>query len=232
MRHPLLLHRAVVALCRRSAWAGGDWRDLCGRSKWHYDPERVIEFDPDYRMPPLPFYSEFGERAPEGLCRVCRQPIYKHGSHDPRSGPRHPSATWHRNCYAAYEVWNKPGSIIAWLLARQGGLCAYGGGVIGRLVELHPKDWRRGPNPHPDDPRWRYFHPQTHEWRPLLDVEVDHEVPLWKVQRMTVSWPRVLNYWGPANLRAVSITQHRAKSRAEAGERARLRASSTIGLEL
>lgn len=259
MSHPLLEHRAVIELCRRSGWVG-DWRDLCAERKLEHDQERfeadggeklfahlgpepktydqksraeywdkrreifnryvIVNVEKKIRIPPLPFHSQMGTGAAGG-CRVCGHPIYKARSYKANAGPRTRSASWHAMCYSAYYSWVKADTLARWLAARQRGACAYSGATIAQWVELDPNDWRRGPNPWPD--RWKSFRPQTHAWKLLPDVEVDHFVPLWKVARMIVSWPRVLNYWGPENLRAVTSTAHKAKSRQEAGERARLR---------
>lgn len=242
MQHALLVQRAVLHLCRRSEWVG-DWRKLCavqrraldeaaiaaaggydaifaglapqdweGRGKvWEQFRIEIVERD--IRLPPLPFYSGLGEKPPVGCCRVCGQPIFHGRSWKPSAGPRHAQAGWHSICYAAYQAWRQPGNALAFLARRQNGLCAYSGRPIARLVELAPNDYRR-------QARWGS---QTHEWRILPEVEVDHFVPLWRVAGMVASWPRVLDYWGVGNLRAVLKEAHKQKSRIEAGQRARMR---------
>ena len=66
--------------------------------------------------------------------------------------------------------------------------------------------------------------------RLLKTAEVDHRVPLhriWHGHRDT-PWPMLLGFWGVPNLQVVNRTSHVAKCTEEAGERARLRASTII----
>lgn len=53
-------------------------------------------------------------------------------------------------------------------------------------------------------------------------LEVDHDVPLWSVWHLE-TWERA-RYYGPTNLRLRCTACHKAKSKREAAERARLRA--------
>lgn len=235
MSHPLLYHRAALALCRRTGFEG-DWRDLCVRERWDYSArlrtdvpladyangrelplQKIVE--PDHRKPPLPFYNAGPD---DGVCRVCGQPVYAGRTWYPRPGKAR-KGSWHWLCFEAYNAWVAPRSMLEWLAIRQGGRCAYSGDVIAERVELGPQHWKRHNPYHSDDPRWRLFKPPTHAWRLVGIVEADHLVPLWRVPQLMASWPRVLDFWGAPNLRAATGEAHRQKTRREAGERARRR---------
>lgn len=206
--HPLLVHRAALQLCRRSRWTG-DWQELCRRERYDWsailniDRARYADGEPvplerkverDVRIPPLPFYAS----ATEGQCRVCGQPVYP-GKRWRRRHRQSPRGTWHWVCWQAYDVWTRPGDYRGYLAEMQGGVCPYSG-----------------------SPLWTYD--AERDQRPLVsDVEVDHHRPLWELPFMMVSWPRVLDYWGPENLRAVVSVAHAEKTRREASRRAAMR---------
>lgn len=65
----------------------------------------------------------------------------------------------------------------------------------------------------------------------LMDVEVDHCIPLWRVPSLGVPWPAVLAFWGPANLQALSVGGHAVKTAQEARERARLKSVDKAPLQ-
>ena len=56
----------------------------------------------------------------------------------------------------------------------------------------------------------------------LKSAEVDHKTPLFRVWRehRDMPWPKLLAYWGAANLQMVNRPAHAAKCAREAGERA------------
>jgi 5-methylcytosine-specific restriction endonuclease McrA len=57
------------------------------------------------------------------------------------------------------------------------------------------------------------------------DLEVDHVIPLWKVALMGLSAIELRPFFGPDNLQLACSRCHKAKTKAEAGERARERAA-------
>lgn len=63
--------------------------------------------------------------------------------------------------------------------------------------------------------------------RILKDAEVDHRLPLFQVWRdeRERPWPELLAFWGTPNLQVVNRKAHAEKSGAEAGARARHRAT-------
>lgn len=65
--------------------------------------------------------------------------------------------------------------------------------------------------------------------RLLKSGEADHRVPLHSVWRhhRDSAWPNLLGFWGFPNLQAVNAQAHRAKSAAEANERALRRDAQT-----
>lgn len=127
-----------------------------------------------------------------GWCRVCGQPIYGAGSFRSFAGSQSTRLTWHMICTESYFLITKPADYAAALLLHQDGLCALTGEPIG---------------------------PPAKEY--ILDVEVDHDVPLFRVARDHADepWYELIRFWGSGNLRALSRAAHLAKSAAEAKER-------------
>lgn len=128
-----------------------------------------------------------------GRCRICGQPIYAGGSFRKFAGEQSKRLTWHNACTTTYFLWTKPSDYAGALLVRQGGVCVESGVPIG---------------------------PPAAEY--ITDVEVDHEVPIFRVRRDHAAepWFELLRFWGLANLRAISGQAHKLKSAAEAAERA------------
>lgn len=128
-----------------------------------------------------------------GWCRVCGQPIYGAGSFRSFAGPQSTRLTWHTICTESYFLMTKPADYAAALLLRQGGLCAVTGEPIGPPAEKY-----------------------------ILDVEVDHDIPLFRVARDHTEepWYELIRFWGSGNLKAITRAAHLAKCAAEARERA------------
>lgn len=101
--------------------------------------------------------------------------------------------TWHRSCTTAYFLWTKTSDYAGAIAWRQGGKCAVSGDPIG---------------------------PPALEF--LRQVDVDHEVPIYRVRRDHAAepWFKLLRYWGLGNLRSITTASHLAKSAQEAAERA------------
>lgn len=130
-----------------------------------------------------------------GWCRICGQPIYGGGSYRSFAGPQSGRLTWHTTCTLSYFLIMKPADYAAALLLRQGGLCAISGEPIG---------------------------PPAKEY--ILDVEVDHNIPLFRVARdhRDEPWYELIRFWGSGNLQAISRSAHLAKCADEARERREL----------
>jgi 5-methylcytosine-specific restriction endonuclease McrA len=61
------------------------------------------------------------------------------------------------------------------------------------------------------------------------ELEVDHEIPLWKIWHLPDDERRP--YYGPDNLRLRCKTCHKAKSKREAAERASLKTRGPVDLD-
>lgn len=127
-----------------------------------------------------------------GWCRVCGQPIYGGGSFRSFAGPQSKRLTWHTLCTTTYFLMTKPSNYANVLLVRQAGLCWISGEPLG---------------------------PPAKEY--LLEADVDHDVPLFRVARDHAAepWYELIRFWGFGNLRAVTRAAHLTKSALEAAER-------------
>jgi len=202
---PWLAHSTALMLCRRSAWQG-NWRELCVDQRNKPNPNQGRPGEPwfitvpvvNHRRPPAPFYE-----GQESGCRVCGQPVYTGGEFYARGRQPGPGR-WHSCCVAAWKLWTAPGEYRKLLAEAQRFRCTETSKPL-RFLHRHP--WQK-PSELP---------------RLVWDViEVDHQVPLWRVYREAQeAWPEVLHYWGPGNLRALSRDGHQAKTSREAKERAR-----------
>lgn len=136
-----------------------------------------------------------------GWCRVCGQPIYGAGSYRSFGGPQSTRLTWHLICTESYFLMRNPADYAASLLLRQGGLCAISGEAIG---------------------------PPAKEY--ILDVEVDHDIPLFRVARdhSDEPWYELIRFWGSGNLKAITRAAHLAKCAEEARERRDYRKSPAM----
>lgn len=162
----------------------------------------------EVRKPPRP--AAWG--APKGTCRFCGDPILKpDGSPDMRKN-------WHpadqKDCLERWRVANDPAFARLKVFARDFGVCSYCGadtkppgecaGVVWEKVRMACS--MKGPN-------------GSLPWFPTLgDWEVEHELPLWLVDK---SAPSALRYWGLGNLKTACPACHKRKTAAEAAMRAK-----------
>jgi hypothetical protein len=193
--------RITMELCRRSGVVEGfEWRIPVTR---YYRGERIPTGKlSSHRDPPLPFWRG---KSRQGYCRVCGQPIYgRNRSHQPHLrgliGPRELGKnTWHRACVETYMLMMKPNDYAQYLVMAQDGLCTITGDPIG---------------------------PPAADY--IGHVEVDHDVPLFRVAREhgNEPWFELIRFWGLSNLRAVSRAGHVLKCAEEARERSKYKSVS------
>lgn len=173
-----------------------------------------------------------------GHCRWCARPIIAtKGKHIGQPDPRR---SWCRGCFREFNLHSYHFAQSCFLRERDGDHCAECGEnppprwfpVEGGAV--HCLDWSHGTNDadflrelwkREDAPYWRglgMYCPVT--MRAML--QVDHVVPLWKVALLDDPsvdiWAR-RRWFGPDNLQLLCPIHHKAKSKAEAAERAALK---------
>lgn len=153
---------------------------------------------------------------PKGTCKLCAKPILK------EDGTPNLRVSWHRECVADWRIATSSGAARQALEARDKGICAY----CGVDTATHWVGWRRGQVVvcHGRiDERKSFSEANTYraaytEVMPIATWEVEHEIPLWSVDR---SDPAALRFWMLENLRTSCIPCHRAKSAREAAQRAK-----------
>lgn len=171
--------------------------------------------DSHTRRPPLPHYRQ----RFWGYCRWCGEAIER------PDGSLNRRRSWHHDCVALYNLAVGPAAYAREIALRQGGICpdcrdplfaqkphrAEGVGRPGWWV-----CWIAGKSVSASG----YFCGVS--W-PLLPCEIDHEVPLWSVDKTK---PDAIRFWLWDNLRARCIPCHRAKTAREAVVRAKERRQS------
>lgn len=173
-----------------------DWRPLTQGQRWDYGSGADVRRIIQTRRPPMPLRAV----AIPDRCELCGWPIYKGGHWIVTAGPKHPMTSRHACCSETYLAMTGHinGDFIA---ARQGWLCAETGAPL-RDTVVHP--WGEAT---------------------YTDFEIDHVIPLWRVRLdwEQYPWPDCLRFWLPDNPQALSMAGHKAKTKREAAERARLR---------
>lgn len=184
-------------------------------------------------LPPLPGdLANRGQRKREDIdkfCRLCARP-----------GLPSRQFKWHPKCSAIASTFYRRGGALNWLERRDGMKCRTCGVPLQREQPPGPHDWwsaqgRTYEHTGADHrPYWMtrlkinppvgsiWFYPMGPTF---AHAEVDHVIPLWKVATLEprrVDHP--LRYWMPGNLQLLCAPCHRAKTKAEAAERAALRA--------
>ncbi len=155
-----------------------------------------------HRKPPLSPYRP-------GWCQWCDLEIVPRLKKD--GTPHKIQSSMHRGCASEYWMAQNASKFRPLLIARDGERCVDCGAA--------PYAW--GPQ-NPPSIVWRGWTrlgaAQYCEvkWRSLL--EVDHEIPLWKVAHLPPAKRR--EYFKPGNLKLRCPTDHKLKSAKEAAERA------------
>lgn len=162
------------------------------------------------RRPPVPHWN-----SPVGYCRWCGEKIE---ANDKRR--RH----WHKPCSDAYNIAVHLRAAYHKLVERDGPRCRDCGAEEGAVTRFEKSKsyWaavgmeRGNPN--------LYRAVQNGLATPVRPVhcrlEVDHEFPLWLVDREA---PDARRYWGLDNLALRCVDCHKAKTAREAGERAKIK---------
>lgn len=172
----------------------------------------VLEFGepPDWRR------DLIGSRKPsyyygkqEGRCPLCGQRSFFGGAWIEATGPRGRRGVWHQVCVEVWRFWIAPQQSSEWLAAQQQFVCPESGASLIKVRTTVD----------------RYGLKTMQEC--IAPVDVDHRRPLWRVwcelEAGDHSWPRVLDFWGAPNLAAITPEAHKAKSKREAAERARMK---------
>lgn len=188
----------------------------------------------EIRTPPLPdcYY-----RAQKGRCRWCGDPILFPPGHK-RAGDVNERRTWHAPCVTSYKLHTDRDTQIRFLLKRDGPCCADCGVDMTTVIGWQPQTWsipRR--QAMATSAWWSKGSPEREiyggPYCPIVErpigMEVDHEIPLWKVDKTK---PDAMWFWGPGNLklRCASRRQdgadivgcHARKTGREAAERAKI----------
>jgi len=142
------------------------------------------------------------ENRGNGWCTWCGFPVEK------------PAKTWHKACFRRYQLHTDPVAQKAYVEARDGNKCWDCGSL--------PMHWKKGSNA---IPCVRPGHPDFVGSYCTLErayaLELEHEVPLWRVAHLPPRRRRW--FFGVWNLRLRCPDCHRAKSKREAAERAAIK---------
>lgn len=151
---------------------------------------------------------------PGPWCQWCNQPI--------ATGRR--DRTWHRgrdgepDCLAVYFLHTDPAKQYAHVAARDTERCWD--------CKRSAWKWTRGPVlDFPGLTAGPYCYTE-----PMKDLELEHTVPLWSVSHLSDEERRP--YYGPDNLRLRCTACHKAKTRAEAGARAKGKRQGQMRLDV
>lgn len=166
------------------------------------------------RVFPMPVWP--AERRGLGWCRWCgNQIIWLDG---PKFGEVDKRRTWHAACLLEFKLHTWPEVQFNHIEARDGLKCWDCG--------ESPEKWIRDPCETGIGRPWIDVRDRRVEWvgryhgiGRATALELEHTVPLWKVEHMEPEERRV--YFGPENLRLRCPDCHGAKTAREAGERAK-----------
>ena len=190
---PLRHHGVVMGLMRRTVRENGE------PLNWRAQLQG--------RKPPI-LYGGIGS----AFCPLCGQESYSAGMWIESFG-RRSRGGWHSVCVDAYRLWCAPQNEAREFALAQGLRCAESGAALVKVVEEESTD--------------RYGLRAWSKRETFVTMEVDHRIPLWRVWREIAagehSWPNVLDFWGYPNLAAITPEAHKAKSKREAAERARMK---------
>lgn len=131
-----------------------------------------------------------------------------------------PARTWHKDCFRRYQLHTDPLVQRAFVADRDGNKCWD--------CDALPTHWKKGANTIPHHAPYTPNH--VGAYCPLeraYALELEHDVPLWKVRGLPERRRRW--YFGVWNLRLRCNDCHREKSRRESGERAALKRSGDRG---
>lgn len=185
----------------------------------------------DYRRVPMPEFP--AERRGPSWCRWCGDRILIEAGKK-NAGQPNVRRTWHPECAMEFNEHSNLSAMYAACVRRDGEKCVDCAEYKGYWARHSPSLFRGD-----DDERWgyrRWSRSDSPEGRMLAatgigqychtywstHLEVDHDVPLWKVRDLPDDERRW--YYGPRNLRLRCPEHHKAKSKREAAERARERA--------
>lgn len=157
------------------------------------------------RTLPMPVFPR--DQTGYGWCRWCgREILHTDGK---RKGQRHKQRLWHPRCKDIWLLHYDSGEQWRFLGRRDGLKCAICPSTPGRWRVLQ------------ETPTYTYI-----DRLPLVALEVDHVVPLWKVAHLPDDERRV--YFGPDNLWLLCHEHHKEKSRWEAADRAAFRQARVL----
>ncbi|HYF40903.1 MAG TPA: hypothetical protein VEA35_00520 [Ramlibacter sp.] len=156
-------------------------------------------------------------RIPKGTCRWSRAQLLD------KDGNPYRRASWHDGCLSEYFVMTRAESARRAVWDREGGICQGCGADIAKL----PGRWiNEGETRWGDalaDRRLRTeYYSCTMVRRELAEWHADHIVPLWSVEP---SNPWRFLAWTLGNIQLLCAPCHKAKTKREAGDRARLRSA-------
>ncbi len=169
-----------------------------------------------------------------GWCKWCHGQIIENGKVNKRR-------YWHPDCAHQFNLHKDTETQFRFLVDRDGKKCAKCGldtgrwqrGMIKRITDrnifsgMRDQDWAREYWPDPGPGNWMDKTPEeraTGEHQMIYrthDLQVDHRVPLWAVAHLPDVYRQP--YFGPRNLWLLCSVCHKAKTKEEAGRRARLR---------
>ena len=151
---------------------------------------------------PAPRHANRGD----GWCTWCGEAVQR------------PARTWHKACFREYQLHTFPEVQRAAVIERDGAWCWE--------CDESPTKWLRTLQ------AWRIGGPPEYvglycDLRRVCALELEHEVPLWKVAHLPDAERRP--FFGIGNLRMRCPTCHKAKSKREAAERAAMRKAPDPG---
>lgn len=155
------------------------------------------------RRCPYPFPG-----SPRGSCRLCGEPILR------ADGTVNKLRTWHAECGYFFRLCTEMPLQRSFLYERDGDGCAHCKTKLRRLV----KYTERYNIVDIDADGTRHYYPWT-ELKLAWVCEVDHRIPLWKVETVSDVRARVW-YFGPDNLQLLCPPCHAEKTSLETTERA------------
>lgn len=169
-----------------------------------------------HRKVPMP------EWAGPGVCRWCLEPtVYESGKKKGQPAKRN----WHNACYYEYRLHTEIAAQFDFLFDRDGPrcqICRAGGYASAGEGRIKPEGmsiatYLRTPR----DQLAVYT-----DLKPLIVLEVDHVVPLWRAVLFRGDLAARRSWYGPTNLWLLCVECHKAKTAIEAAERAAVRRSA------
>ena len=147
----------------------------------------------------FPALGYFGK----AVCRWCEGEILHEDG--PKAGQPNPRRCWHKSCYPKYLLHTHAPTQFAYLVERDGKICATCGSLGLRWSRVSIAPYLEDGYPY----TWVVCRPE---------LEVEHTIPLWMVSHLPPNERR--RYFGPENLTLMCVADHKKKTKREAAERA------------